>query len=206
AGLDSRFKVAVPVYGCGFFQDDARWRRMMTLMPEKDRPAWIENYDPSKYLPQCTIPTLWANGTNDPAFPLDIYQKSYRAVRGPRTLCVTLGMKHSHPHGWAPKEIGLFVDSVLKGGEPLACFDRHGCNGRQVWASCRTVVPLKSAALHYTTDTGDWKERKWETAPARIEGTRVEAELPTFKGLSWFVTVTDERDATVSTEHEVIEE
>ena len=34
-------------------------------------------------------PILFVNGTNDFAYPLGSYRKSYRLVNGPRTLCVT---------------------------------------------------------------------------------------------------------------------
>jgi len=204
AGLDPRYKVAVPVYGCGFYREDARWARLLNRLSEADRQRWHDNFDPSQYLPHCGAPTLWLNGTNDLAFPLPIYQKSYRLVRGPRTLCVTVGMKHSHPHGWAPKEIGLFVDSILKSGRPLAHFSSVECNNRQVNASYKAAVPIEKAALHYTTDGGDWKERHWQTVPAKLEPNRVTAELPTDRGIVWFLTITDTRGATVSTEHEAI--
>ena len=204
AGLDPRFKVAVPVYGCGFLREDERWATMFKRLSDQDRQLWDDNFDPSRYLPSCTIPTLWLNGTNDLAFPPDIYQKSYRLVRGPRTLCVTAGMLHSHPHGWAPKEIGIFVDSILRGGKPLTRFEKIDRRGRQVAAMLQASVPLKQAALLTTTDTGDWKQRKWQSVPAKIEGNRITAELPTDKGIAWFLTATDDRNVTVSTEHEVI--
>ena len=204
AGIDPRFKVAVPVYGCGCYRDDVRWARLLSKLSESDRELWHVNFDPSLYLPYCTCPTLWLNGTNDLAFPLDIYQKSYSLVRGPRTLCITVGMRHSHPHGWAPKEIGLFVDSVLRDGQPLPRFLKIDRNNRLVSASIQTAAPLKAASLIYTTDDGDWKERKWLTQPATIEDNRVTATLPPNKPIAWFLTITDQRDTTVSSEHEVI--
>ena len=205
-GLDQRFRVAVPVYGCGLYRDDERRARFMSRMSEHDCQLWLDNFATIKYLPNCTIPMLWVNGTNDVAGTLDFYQKGYRRVRGPRTLCVTVGMLHSHPHGWAPKEIGIFVDSMLRNGQPLARFEKIERQGRQVTATLQASVPVKQAALHYTTDTGDWKQRKWQSVPAKIEGNRITAELPTDKGIAWFLTATDDRDATVSTEHEVIDQ
>ena len=70
-------------------------------------------FDPSRYLPGVTCPILFVNGTNDFAYPLDSYQKSYQLVKAPVDLCVTVKMPHGHSEGWRPKEIGLFVDSVL---------------------------------------------------------------------------------------------
>lgn len=206
AGLDDRFKAAVPVYGCGFLHEDSAWVARLGKMPPTDRQAWIDNYDPSRYLPGVRVPILFLNGTNDFAYPLGSYQKSYRLVNGPRTLGITTTLKHSHPHGWAPPEIQVFVDSVLRGGEPLARIGRVSREGRQVSAEIRSRAAIRSAELNYTTDLGAWQERRWTVEPARIEadGSRISAELPADDGLTWFLTITDERGATVSSEHECL--
>jgi len=201
AGLDDRFKVAAPVYGCGFLHENSAWLDALAKMPPADRKRWIETFDPSRYLPGCRMPMLFVNGTNDFAYPLDSYRKSYRRVRGPRTLCVTVGMKHSHVHGWAPKEIGLFVDSVLRGAKTLARFVDDTRKGKEVVARFKAAVPVRSAALHCTTDAGAWNDRKWQSVPARLEADRVVAHLPAEKGIVYFMTLTDDRGAIVSTEH-----
>lgn len=220
AGLDDRFKAAVPVYGCGFLDEDSAWVEILAGMSPENRQLWIENFDPSRYLPGCRTPILFVNGTNDFAYPLSSYQKSYRLVRGPRTLCITVRMPHSHPDGWAPKEIGLFADSILRGGQPLARFGSTSRDGRQVRADIWSAVPLREAGLHYTTDTGPWKTREWKSLPATVspDGRTITALLPSpvsgettggsevasHNGLVWFLTATDERGAVVSTEHEVL--
>ncbi|HEU4751794.1 MAG TPA: alpha/beta fold hydrolase, partial [Armatimonadota bacterium] len=99
--LDDRLRIAIPVYGCGFLHENSAWVPTLKALPEDERRTWIENFDPSRYLPRCRIPVLWMNGTNDFAYPLDSYQKSYQATAGPRTLCVTVKMPHSHDAGWA---------------------------------------------------------------------------------------------------------
>jgi len=206
AGVDDRFKAAVPVYGCGFIYEDKIWLDLMVKLSPADKTLWIENYDPSRYLPGCRTPILFVNGTNDFAYRMDCFQKSYRLVQGPRTLCVTINMKHSHPHGWAPKEIGIFVDSILRGSPPLARFKRVSRKGLQVEAGFQATVPIREAALICTTDSGDWKKRQWQSVPARIEqgGSVIRAELPPGRNTAYFLNVIDERGATVSTEHEEI--
>lgn len=200
AGVDERFKVAVPVYGCGFLHEDSVWTPILNKMPLRGK--WVEYFDPSRYLPGCRMPILFMNGTNDFAYPLDSYRKSYRLVRGPRTLCVTVKMPHSHPDGWAPKEIGLFVDSVLTGGKPLATIQGMTRHAREVVVRFTSTVPIKEAALHYTTQGGPWQQREWITLPARLENGRATATLPTEALIVYFLTLKDERDAIVSTEHE----
>ncbi len=201
AGLDVRLKVAVPVYGCGFLHENSCWLNTFDQMPEKDRDNWIENFDPSQYLAGCSMPTLFVNGTNDFAYPLDSHRKSYRLVRGARTLYIQVGMKHSHQHGWAPKEIGLFVDSVLRDGAPLPAFVSESSVKGAVTVRFSSAVPVTKAFLHYTADTGAWQKRTWRSVPLTLlPGNRFTANLPAEGGIAYFFTLEDKRGAVVSTE------
>ena len=44
---------AAPVYGCGFLQDDSAWVPILNSLPADEKQEWIENFDPSRYLPRC---------------------------------------------------------------------------------------------------------------------------------------------------------
>ena len=63
-------------------------------------------------------------------------------------------------------------------------------------------VPIKEAALRYTTDTGEWQKRNWQSAQAEVQHGLVSARLPAQRPLVWYLSVTDERGLRVSTEHE----
>jgi len=201
AGLDRRFKVAVPVYGCGFIYEDPTWTDPMNKLTAAERQQWIDNFDPSQYLRGCRTPIMFINGTND-VYRLDCFEKTYRLVSGPRTLRIGIRLPHSHPDGWAPKEIGLYVDSVLRKGPALPRVERISCQGTQVQATIKSTVPIKEATLNYTTDTGGWKERKWESRPAQLDqnGRSVSVQLPSDQAIIYFVSVTDERGAIVSSD------
>jgi dienelactone hydrolase len=203
AGLDDRLKVAVPVYGCGFLHENSTWLDIFEKMPAERRKLWVENFEPSRYLGQARMPVLFVNGTNDFAYPLDSYRKSYRLVKD-YALCVTVNMPHGHRQGWAPAEIGLFIDQHLRQGKPLAHIASMKRDGQRVEVNFQATVPVKSAALHFTTDAGPWKQRKWQTRPARVEDGAVQVELPEARPLVYFLTLTDERKVTVSTEHETL--
>jgi dienelactone hydrolase len=203
AGLDDRLKVAIPVYGCGFIHANSVWNGILARMKEDRRKLWVENFEPSRYLAGAKMPVLFVNGTNDFAYPLDSYQKSYRLVQD-RTLAVTVRLPHGHPQGWAPMEIGLFVDQHLRKGKPLAKITAAKREGKTVTVLFKSEVPMKSAALCWTTDTGAWQKRVWQSLPLKVSGDRVEAELPKGRPLVYFVTITDDRKATVSTEHEEV--
>jgi len=201
AGLDDRFQVAVPVYGCGFLHENSCWLgEFARLGPEQTR-RWVAHFDPSRYLPGVRCPILFVNGTNDFAYPLDSYQKSYRSVPGPVDVRIQVRMQHGHPQGWAPREIGLYVDSVLTGGDPLPKLSAIKTADGKATASFTAKVPVTQGHLHFTAGTGPWKARKWESVEAKLADGLVSAQLPAERPVVCYLSVTDERDAMVSTEH-----
>jgi dienelactone hydrolase len=202
AGLDHRLKVAVPVYGCGFLGDDSFWKdKSLAQMRPDARERWLRDFDPSQYLGGVGCPILFLNGASDFAYPLDSYRASYRLVPAKyRRVSVVLGLPHGHI--WTFDEVDVFVDSVLRGGIPLPRLGRMEIHGDRVSAEVISPVPIKHAALRYTTDTGEWQKRRWQTVPAKLMGHTVSARLPGQHPLVCFLSVTDERGLRVSTEHE----
>lgn len=199
AGVDSRFKAAVPVYGCGFLHDNSAWLDRLNKMSPEERKRWVELWDPSRYLPAVSMPILFVNGTNDFAYPLDSYMKSFDVVPGDsKQLCVTVNMPHGHPQGWAPQEIGLFVDQHLRGGKALPKLAVPKRLGDKVTAQFASPVALKRGELHYTTDREAINKRTWKTVNGTIEGETISLPAPPEEATAWFVTATDERGAIVS--------
>lgn len=204
AGVDHRFRLAVPVYGCGFLHENSVWLPRFEKMSEDQRGRWVEYFDPSQYLGRVRCPIFFLNGTNDFAYPLDSYRKSFDLVPGEKLIRIEVRMKHSHPDGWAPKEIGLFVDSLLKDGVPLPKPGPLQHDGRCVWTEVASRTAIREAHLNYTTDAGRWQDRNWQTVPAKIEGTRVAVELPKPAPTAFYLDLVDERGAMVSTPPEIV--
>jgi dienelactone hydrolase len=203
-GIDDRLRVSIPVYGCGFLHDDSYWAPEFAKMDETYRRRWIENFEPSSYLAGVRCPILFVNGTNDFAYPLDSYKKSYSLVAGPLSLKIEPRMKHSHQAGWAPPEIAAFADSIMKGTAPLPALGPAKVERGRISATVNGPVPIKACTLHYTTDTGPWNDRVWKSSPAEIEGGTVSALLPEADALVCYLNVTDSRGLTVSTPHQEI--
>jgi len=149
AGVDNRFKCAVPVYGCGFLDDNSAWLEAFKGLGEEKTRQWISRWDPSVYLADARMPMLWVTGTNDFAYPMDSLRKSYRLPRGPRQLCLRMRMPHGHGGpGENPEEIRLFADSFFKGGVPLPKSANQGRDGNNVWATYESKTPNRESRAH----------------------------------------------------------
>ncbi|WP_414663365.1 alpha/beta hydrolase family protein [Horticoccus sp. 23ND18S-11] len=199
ASLDDRFKAAVPVYGCGFLHEGESVQKPSIDKLGERSAAWVKAYDPGSLLPRCRVPIFFVNGTNDIHYVLDSYMKSFAVVPGEKQLRIEVKMPHGHPAGWAPKEIGLFIDSKCLGTPPLPVPGLPAIRGESVVVTCEAATTLKSAQLHFTTDTGLRSQRKWTSVPATIAGKVITAPKPPAAANTWYVSVVDERDAMVST-------
>lgn len=219
ASLDDRFKAAVPVYGCGFLHEgESVQKPSIDKLDPEHRALWVKEYDPGSLLPRCRVPILFVNGTNDVHYVLDSYMKSYNAVPGEKQIRIQVNMSHGHPPGWAPKEIGLFIDSKCRGGKWLPNLGKPHIEGEQVKVSVTSTPPthFKSVTLRYTTDTGLRSKRQWKSVPATIsadvidmnggiamQSNEIAAPKPPAEANTWFLDITDDRDAMVSTIVEV---
>jgi dienelactone hydrolase len=199
ASLDDRFKAAVPVYGCGFLHEGESVQKPSIDRLGERRVDWVREYDPSSLLPRCRVPIFFVNGTNDVHYPLDSYQKSFDLVPGEKQMRIEVNMRHGHPAGWAPEEIGLFIDSKCRAGVPLALLREPTVEDGQVRVTCTAATTLKEAALHFTTDTGPRSKRTWQSLPATIESGSITSPRPPDEANTWFLSVTDERGAMVTT-------
>jgi dienelactone hydrolase len=199
AGVDTRLKFAAPVYGCGFLGENPGW--------QKDRDAavrqrWRALWDPSHFLPAARMPMLWVDGTNDFAFPLPSVQKSYRLAPGERTLAIRVNMVHGQREGAAPEEIAAFADHFLKGKPPLARVTGQGADGKTAWATFKSERPVARAEFNYTCDKGEWKQRKWQTAPADLRAAEGKVSAPLPDGVAaYYFNLIDDRGLIVSSEH-----
>lgn len=204
AGVDDRFRFAAPVYGCGYLGENSAWLPNFEQMGKDQSERWLAQWDPAQYLPRAKFPMLWVNGTNDFAYPMDSWQKSYRLPKGARTLCLRVRMPHGHgAAGENPEEIHAFANSLLKEGRPLARIVRQERTGDIVRAEYESPRPVEKAELNFTRDRGKWQDRNWESIPAELDhkAQRVSAKLP--QGVAvYYLNLFDDAGHAVSTEHE----
>ncbi|MFI5379209.1 MAG: alpha/beta hydrolase family protein [Tepidisphaerales bacterium] len=207
AGVDSRFKLAAPVYGCGFLRHGSAWVPAYEKMGPEKSGKWLALWDPSVYLPNAKMPMLWIDSNVDFAYPLGAVQESYRLPQGERFLSTIPGMKHSHPAGEVPEEIHAFADQILMNGAPLPqmvsmqadAMAAHGVGAKAVFKSKTKLV---KAELVYTTDSGPWQKRKWKVEPAELDSASGTASCKVpVDAVAFYLNVIDERNLVASSEH-----
>jgi len=201
AGIDDRLKVAVPVYGCGFLHENSYWKdKSLAAMNDEARARWIRLFDPSQYLDGVDCPIFFLNGSNDFAYPMDSYRKSYELVR-PELRNISVKIRLKHGHYWDIGEVDAFVDSVLKNEQRIPRLTPMKLTGATATAKVTSSKRIKKAELHYTTSAGAWEKRDWQTVSATLLKGDISAQLPTERPLVCYLSVTDERDVQVSTTH-----
>ena len=200
AGVDARFKFAMPVYGCGFLRDNSAWRdsefgKMSALQSDK----WHTLWDPSQYLASARMPVAFLNGTNDFAYPMDSYAKSCALVRTEKNYSIQLKMRHGHVFDFP--EFFVFADQYLKKGTPMPVVSRPALNDGKISTKVVSSTKILTARLHFTT--GPHKKnstRPWTTRDLTLAGNRIEGDGPPDDATAWYVEVTDERKAVASSE------
>jgi dienelactone hydrolase len=204
AGVDHQLQAAVPVYGCGFLHENSVWKtNQFDKMTPEHRNRWVSLFDPSSHIGRATMPILFVNGTNDFAYPLDSYQKTYRLPKGETTISITL--RRPHGHIFTFKEVDTFIDAVIfKNAKPLSKLlpkiseMKLDEDGKSVTVTFDSEIPVVKAELAWTADTGEWHKREWKTASATINDHTVSAELPTPLPTCYYILLTDERGLPVS--------
>ncbi len=202
AGLDTRFDAAVPVYGCGFLLDNSAWLKQFEAMSPEQRQRWKTLWEPSQYLPAVEMPILMVNGTNDFAYPLDSYMKSYHALPADveKQLAITVKMPHGHPPGWAPPVIGRFIDQHLRNSDPLPKVGPLKPTDENVRLDS-LGGKISQAAIHWTSDTQPVNQHEWETRQATLQDDdSILAPKPPEDAKLWFMTVSTADGSTISTE------
>jgi len=164
-GIDSRYGAAIPVYGCGFITENSIWKTdNYGNASKKDIGKWDNLWDPKYYISNTNMPTLWVTGTNDFAYPMDSFKKTYMLTNN-YTISIGVEMKHSHPDGWNPNEIHHFTDSIFKNEAPLPKYIKSNIKNNIIYTIFESIRPLMKADICFTRALGMWQDRKWNIIP-----------------------------------------
>ena len=183
AGIDSRFRCAAPVYGCGYVSEESVWTENGSFsgMSVSQFDAWRTHWDPAAVLHRARLPMFWLNGSNDFAYWPPIWQRSALATAGPRQLCLKVRWPHGHiAAAEQAGEIERFFRQHLRDEPGLLTLGTPARNGRRLQAAWSGSQTVRAASLVVTPDQGPWPERQWHLLPARLDRAqhRVAAVLP----------------------------
>ena len=185
AGLEERFRFAIPVYGCGFFNLPES-RLVGTGESDRQRDRWFQLWDPGRHLSAAAMPFLWLTGAEDSAFPLPAWQRSSAAPQG--TVCRSLRIDYPHDHTrcWSSKTIFDFARSTVE-GKRLPSFGPVSRDGENLHVRFdRAGRGIRSVELCFTRAAGAWQDRRWHTLPAKADGDEISAELPQLTTAAFF--------------------
>ena len=138
------------------------------------------------------------NGTNDFAYPLDSYQKSYNLVKSPVTLCIRINRGHGHI--WTFPGVDAFINSHVNKGAPLLKIGPTEVAGDKATA----IISGPGRAVKVQLDYADAKERVWHSIPAEVNGKSVTANLPALRPIIFYFNVMDERGLSISNPHVIV--
>lgn len=199
AGVDPRFKAAVPFYGCGFLAENSVWKDMGLFdeLGEVRARRWTELWDPARYAGQIRCPVFAVTGTRDFAYPLESFARTYTLTKGPVQFRITPEMGHGGQFLTSTPEVTVFLDQVLRGGGPLPTVRIPQLGAESVTATVAASGPV-TAQFHYTTAHGPNKTREWKTVAATVTGDTVSAARPRPRFVIGYFTIKDARVYTVS--------
>ncbi|MGL4593500.1 MAG: alpha/beta hydrolase family protein, partial [Thermoguttaceae bacterium] len=220
AGIDDRFQVVVPVYGCGNLAKNSIWKKgVFARMSPEQVEKWNRFFDPIQFVGRAKCHIFLVNGTDDFAYPLDIHRDTYERMAMENAnvdVLLTPHMPHSHQSGWAPKEIANYVDSILNSGKPLGRIGKLSVttDGDRIVATAPILPGIKPVAVQlcYSTDHGGydeqnkWQVRNWSGISGTIDGDLIRCELPKdVRPKVVFLKIMDERGFERSTHCEFFE-
>lgn len=202
AALDNRFKAAVPVYGCGYYNGSDVFKEFLSKLSLSLRDKWMQNFDPSVFLPFASPSLLFINGNTDQHYNIVPYAKTYKLpVNCEKNICLKPGMKHGDLYGKQPIEIRYFFESVLNGGVPLPKVERMMKTNSTAESAYTAVVGLRAASFYYCSDTVSLsKNRVWSEITAQIDPVqkKISCKISDVNFEYAFFYVTDFREVSVS--------
>jgi dienelactone hydrolase len=198
-GLDDSFSFAIPVYGCGFLPETPHYKKLLARLTQEQQNFYINNWEPSLYIPLQKQPTLFVNGTNDFHFTMNSFTKTFEASNTEKYLYVQHNMKHGHGQGWKPETIYDFANFITKNDKKPQTVTLKNIDANNTLYYSYTA-DIKSSKLYYTTNFADWggKNYHWIELKATVTENEISATLPK-NAVAYFLNITNKKGIAYST-------
>ena len=182
AGLDNRYKAAVPVYGCGYYFDTmgVNYRANLNKLSKSSAERWIKQYDPSNFIGYSKAKFLWVTGAKDQHFNPSMFSRTYNEVLPNSNFRIIPDMPHGHFEGATPNEIAAFMNHYLKkDAYQMTIIDSIKINSNDISATISSSEPIIEASLCFTKDnTKPFEKRVWNTIPVKLKDKEINIQLP----------------------------
>jgi len=208
AGLDSRFSLVIPIYGCG---DLGCANSYLGKGIQGHVEFYNKVWDACLYLPQATMPSLWISWPDDPHFPMINLKHSYEAMGSTRYAMVSLipGLQHGHAVGWSRPESYTFAKYVWNRNSKRGWCHQisgdvvHHVGNTMAQVKFISALPFQRAELVSTNDDDNVQagERTWQYSSCVLKSSATpslwaaEAFLPQDTA-SWVINLYTGHDTT----------
>jgi len=181
AGLDQRFKYIFPTFGCGFLDTECSqvWESYFASMGREKAEIWLRAFDPGRRAHLIKAHVFFQQATNDKFYSLLPSMKSYRRLRGQRSLLLICNQDHFlEPYVGEDIKRIQYVLNLCDEAPPVihAANWLTGTNFVEVLAKDPEHLDLSVvySAGNYTKSFG----RRWRTSPVMWRDGRWLAEIP----------------------------
>lgn len=165
AAVDTRFRLAAPLYACGYYGD---FKNNLTLPQNDSSKHWLKLWDPSHYVPSIQIPLMWYGGAGDICFDWGCVQRTFQLFKSPLYRVSRPSVIHTDgvsPDG-RPDEVYAFAENILlKKDKIYPVVEIESVKKDKAIAKISNEgYTISRAELYYTTnEEGEWSDRKWES-------------------------------------------
>ncbi|MDA7746988.1 acetylxylan esterase [Psychromonas sp.] len=159
-GLDNRFALAIPVYGCGHLYDaDNTWSANLS-----SNTLYQTVWDPMMHLNKADMPSLWMSWSGDNNFGMDSFAYNYEVTTGAHMPALRPEMGHSHNAAWKQSDSYEFAKSIFDNDMPWfknLSQTESAQDGDEVSMTFTSTKSLVTNSLRYTTGTGYTGDLEW---------------------------------------------
>ncbi len=185
-GYDSRFKFAIPVYGCGYLDECSSMLNSL-MKNENAKNTW----EPSLLLGNVKMPVLWIDGDNDPFFSVDSATKT-ASVTPNATLTILHKFAHGQNEGaYAPEILRFANEQNGLGNGNIKINGLSFDNGRAVISfdtpddarNIKVKVYYRTSPLEYD---GIHLKEEWKSSNGIVLGNMASVKLPSEYEMIYF--------------------
>lgn len=115
--VEKRIKASSIIYSSAFIHL-SKWGQSevkLGKLTEEDKKEYIKYIEPSNYIKNIKIPTLFTAGLDDLAFSASLRQKTADAIKGPTYFACRKNFPHGNFFGFEQNESIEFFDLIFKG-------------------------------------------------------------------------------------------